>query len=183
MNNTDFKIIKFYEIKRDDKRDYLSGTLHIRFDIGLNIKGIFINKKKDCFFVSTPNRSGYDRSTNNFISYSTVMFQERDVQRKFIETLREKAKIFIEEYLIENPEPLPPIPKEIRPQNAGQQKRQESVQEKDAVIVAYSPSTASEAATEQAEKPLEKAAPIAPKRNWITPPERKKIVRKTRAVK
>lgn len=181
--NTGFKIIKFYEIKRDDKRDYLSGTLHIRFDIGLNIKGIFINKKKDAFFVSTPNRSGYDRSTNNFISYSTVMFQEREAHRKFIETIRDKAKTFIEEYLIENPDPLPPIPKDVRPQNTVQQKRKESVPEKEAVIVAHSPSAVSEAATEQVEKPLEKAAPTATKRNWITPPERKKVVRKTRAVK
>jgi|GEM_PF-3383222 hypothetical protein len=192
--NTDFKIIKFYEIERDDKKAFLSGTLHIRLSIGIDLKGIFIHKKKDFLFCSLPNRKGYDRSTSNVISYATFVFEDKKLNNEFIANLRDEAKKFIEQYLLENPEPLPPIPKaNLKQPVIHQKKTAEPALVKEKSETAHVFSDLQENATETKKTPLigdaasnvTEIAEIVTKpklkpKQWIDPPSRKPSLKKVR---
>jgi len=175
------EIIKFYEVERDVARDRVSGTLHIRLpEIGLHIRGIFALKKKDYFFFSFPQKRGFDRSLSQEINYSTLFFEDKDKHIEFMTTLRRDGQKFIEQYLLENPNPLPPIPKANLKQPVIQQKKsKESAQEKENSETAHVFSDLQESAPETKKTPpIGKSASSISKMNWITPPPRKQTAKK-----
>lgn len=104
----EIEFLKFYEVSRDDSRGHLSGTLHIRFpELGLNLKGIYVVKKKDFFHVSLPNKKCYDKSTEKEINYSTFLFDEKEKNDELMKILKTQGREFLLKYLCETPQISP----------------------------------------------------------------------------
>jgi len=96
---------KFYEVKRDG--EHLVGTLHVRLpEIGLNIKGIHVLKKKDFWFIGLPNKKGFDHSLDREVMYTVVLFDERAKNDELISIIRLEGRKFVEDYLNSNPQAL-----------------------------------------------------------------------------
>lgn len=100
------EIVKFYETARDDAREYLIGTLHIRLpEFGLNIKGVHVfRKKNDYWFIGLPNRKAFDKTLGKEISYSLILFDEKEKNTLLIDGIRNEGRKFVENYLKDNPQ-------------------------------------------------------------------------------
>lgn len=108
----EIEFLKFYEVSRDDSRGHLSGTLHIRLpSIGLNLKGIQVIRKKNYFFISLPSKKGFDKSQNKEVNYMLVLFDEQGKNEALLRTLKEKGRIFVEDYLKKTPQISPQVQK------------------------------------------------------------------------
>ena len=101
----DIEFIKFYETQRDDRREHLIGSLHIRLpELCLNIKGIHVLRKKNYWFVGLPDRRGWDKSLDKEVIYSVILFDSKKMNDELIGILREKGRAFVEDYLKSNPQ-------------------------------------------------------------------------------
>lgn len=99
--------VKFYEDERDDKREFLRGTLHVHLDlqgVGINIKGIVLFKKKNYWQFRLPSRKSYDQDKGSEIYYSIIMFDSKEMTNELINILRVDGKKFIKAYLSSTPE-------------------------------------------------------------------------------
>ena len=97
------EFVKFYETNRDDERQQLSGTLHIRLpEIGINIKGINVIRKKDYWFIGLPSRKSFDRCLEKEVNYATFLFDEKEKNRELVGILRNEGRKFVEAYLESN---------------------------------------------------------------------------------
>jgi hypothetical protein len=103
------EIVKFYETSRDDERGQLIGTLHIKLpEIGLNVKGIHVMRKKAYWFIGLPSKKGYDKSLDTEVSYAVILFDEKEKNEELINFLRSEGRKFVESYLENNPQPIKP---------------------------------------------------------------------------
>lgn len=91
------EIVEFYEIDRNDEREMLTGTLRIRLpDIGIEILGIYVSKKKERWFFSLPMRVGRDNKTGEAVRYPCLVFTDPAKHKSLIEAIRREAIPFIE---------------------------------------------------------------------------------------
>lgn len=91
------EVIEFYPLQ--NKADFLEGTLKIKIVIpGLNINclGIYIQKKKNRWYIRLPSRKEMHHVTGKIISYPFFAFENSDIQKAFFDQLREKSQKFIE---------------------------------------------------------------------------------------
>ena len=100
------EFVKFYETARDDAREHLIGTLHIRLpEFGLNIKGVHVfRKKNDYWFIGLPNRKAFDKTLGKEITYSLILFDEKEKNALLMDSIRSEGRKFVENYLKENPQ-------------------------------------------------------------------------------
>lgn len=99
------ELIKFYEITRQDEKQHLIGTLHIRLpEIGLNIKGITVFKKKFFWYFRLPGRKAFDQSLGKEVNYACILFDEKEKNDALFSFLQSEGKKFVEDYLSSTPE-------------------------------------------------------------------------------
>lgn len=101
------EIIDFYPLERNEKKEFLTGTLRIKLpDIGIHILGIFVSKKKDYWYCSLPGRIGTHHQTGESVRYPLIVFEDNEKQKALINAIREQAQIFIEGRLSDEENPL-----------------------------------------------------------------------------
>jgi hypothetical protein len=96
----DVEPLFFYESERNDANGYLSGTMHVRLpEIGIELRGIYVLRKKDFWLFRLPDRLVGDGK------YPIFAFSDRAQTDEFYERLTEKGRPFIEAYILANPQP------------------------------------------------------------------------------
>lgn len=99
------EIIKFYEINRQDEKQHLIGTLHIYLpEIGLNIKGITVFKKKAYWHFRLPSKRTFDQSSGKEVDYACILFDEKEKNEALLSFLKNEGRKFVEDYLASKPE-------------------------------------------------------------------------------
>lgn len=108
------EIIEFYPIDGNLEKGILTGTLRAKLpDLGLHILGIYVSKRKDCYFFQLPGSRGTHHETGESIRYPYIAFEDRDQQQQFISEIRERGCEFIEARLSDKENPIVfPIKKE-----------------------------------------------------------------------
>jgi hypothetical protein len=102
------EIVNFYPAFREDDKQFLQGTLHVYLiDLGIDIRGVFVSKKRDTWHFSMPFRKMRD-AAGNLIQYPSVIFRDREKNNQLMQSIKEKGKVFIEAYLKANPQPIKP---------------------------------------------------------------------------
>lgn len=165
-----FEIMKFYEITRQDEKQHLIGTLHIRLpEIGLNIKGILTFKKKHFWHFRLPSKRAFDSVLEKEVDYACILFDEREKNDALLNFLKTEGRKFVEDYLSSTPEiqKLEVVPKPSTPHN-----------QNDCVNVAKNrkedpPKIAKSQASEQVPHPIKKLASL----EFKDPPKRPEFAR------
>ena len=97
-------IVNFYETLREDGNQFLQGTLHVYLaDLGIDLRGIFVSKKKECWYFSLPSRRAQDVE-GRLIHYPITSYRDREKTNQLMQIVKEKGRSFIEEYLKNNPQ-------------------------------------------------------------------------------
>ena len=102
----DIEVVAFYPHAHDETRQTLSGTLHVYLvEHDIDLRGIFVSRRKDSWFFSLPNRQAIDAETGETIRYPCITFKSRERQKELIDAIREKGRAYIEVWLgnTENP--------------------------------------------------------------------------------
>lgn len=100
------EIVNFYIINREDSKQFMQGTLHVYLvDLEIDLRGVFVSKKKDFWHFSLPLQKALDseKKTNR---YPVISFRDRDKTTQLLQAIREKGKPYIEEYLKTNTQPI-----------------------------------------------------------------------------
>lgn len=93
------EVVEFYPIEKDDKKQSLKGSLHVYLiDLGLDLRGIFVLKKKDTWVFRLPYRKGIDSDTKQPVTYPIFSFMKPEMNKELMKAIREKGK----EYIIDN---------------------------------------------------------------------------------
>jgi hypothetical protein len=96
----DIEIAEFYPREYSPESEILIGTLRIRIaDLGLEILGCHVSKKKDTWFFSLPNRRGVCHKTGKPIHYPIFSFVNRNMNEDLLDALRDQGKSFIEHWI------------------------------------------------------------------------------------
>lgn len=93
------EIIEFYENFRDEPKEILLGSLHVRFvDLGIDLRGIFVSRRKNFWIVNLPgNKTKNEDGTD--VRYPIFSFTDREKTKELQQAVREKAIPFIQERL------------------------------------------------------------------------------------
>lgn len=103
------KIMNFYPLEgeRDDKREYVKGSLHVSVQIGdieLNIRGVLACKKGGKWFFQMPARTGIDHKTGRSVKYPILSFGiDNDFNKELLDAIYEKGPVVVEAFLISHP--------------------------------------------------------------------------------
>jgi len=98
------EIVAFYEGDRNDEKELVNGTLHVHLiDIGIDLRGVFVSKKKDYWFFRLPSRKANDESDQEIL-YPIFSFRDREKTSDLMDVIKEKAKSFVEDYIKAHPE-------------------------------------------------------------------------------
>jgi len=101
------EILEFYPLEKNDEKQTLAGTIRIRLiDFEIEILGIYVSKCQDKWYFSLPSRKGTHHETGLPVRYPNIVFTDRDKQRQFIDSIREKGRAFIERRLSDTDKPL-----------------------------------------------------------------------------
>lgn len=93
------EIVEFYPLQNG--KGIISGTLRIKLcDLGIHILGIYVTKKGDHWFFNLPGRNGIYHETGKTIRYPFVVFENSERHALFMNELRKKGRVFVEEWLI-----------------------------------------------------------------------------------
>jgi hypothetical protein len=82
-------IIKnFYPFEKQ-KRSSLQGSMHIELpDLGIEIKNVHVIQNKKSFLFLIPRWRGIDKNTGDVVFYPLLSFSEKEIQKDFIQSLR-----------------------------------------------------------------------------------------------
>lgn len=101
------EIVAFYQHEKDDAKQTLFGTLHVYLvDYDIDLRGVFVSRRKDAWFFSLPSRPGFDQATGKAIRYPCITFKSREKQNELIDAIREKGRAYIEARLADTENPL-----------------------------------------------------------------------------
>ena len=94
----------------------MTGSLRIKIvDLGINVLGIFVSRKKDSWFFSLPSKISNHHLTGEIVKYPIFSFENKEKQFELITQVREKGRAFIEARLCDPTRPLVlPSKKEIK---------------------------------------------------------------------
>ena len=93
------EVVEFYPIEKNDKKQSLKGSLHVYLiDLGLDLRGIFVLKKKNTWVFRLPYRKGVDPDTKQPVGYPIFSFMKPEMNKELMQAIREKGK----EYIIDN---------------------------------------------------------------------------------
>lgn len=110
----EIEVLNFYEIRRDDAKGHLVGTLHIRLkEFGMNIKSIWVNKRNNKYYIGFPSKTTFDHKTNKIVRYGVIMFDDPEKQAQILANIKIQGCEFIENYLKTN-EPMTEPPKNFK---------------------------------------------------------------------
>lgn len=100
------EIMEFYPLERNDDRGILTGTLRVRLpDIGIQILGIFVSKKRQFWHLSLPIKQSTHHKTGAPVRYPTVVFDDDEKQSDLIAGIRTHGRTFVERWLMDaNPQ-------------------------------------------------------------------------------
>jgi hypothetical protein len=99
------EIVNFYPTVREDNKQFLQGSLHVYIvDLGIDLRGVFVSKKKDFWYFSLPMRIAKDDGKT--VKYPIMSFRDRDKTNQLLQIIKEQGKPFIENYLKTNPQPI-----------------------------------------------------------------------------
>lgn len=88
------EIIDFYPLYRDAHQ--YTGTLRLRLvDLGIQILGIHVIRKKDRWYFNIPFKTGTD-DLGKIVQYPVLSFEDKEFQRDLMKSIQEKAPVFIE---------------------------------------------------------------------------------------
>ena len=91
------EIIEFYPIEQNDNKQLLTGTMHVYLiDHEIDLRGVYVSKKKDYWQFSLPFRKGIDAETGQEVHYPVFTFRDREKQKALIASIREQGRLFIE---------------------------------------------------------------------------------------
>lgn len=108
------EIIEFFPMEHDEERCVLTGTLRVRLpDVGIDILGVYISKKKDRWMFSLPGRRSISHKTGLPVNYPALSFIDREKQAELMFLIREKGRDFVEKRLLDKENPIVlPVKKE-----------------------------------------------------------------------
>ena len=158
------EIIEFYPIERNKEKDILTGTLRVKLpDIGIHILGIYVSKRKDCWFFVMPGKRAIHHQTGELIRFIFLVFDDKDRQRELMDAVRKHGQAFIENRLADTKNPLifsqnQELSKKATP---GQRKPDNATAQKQRAFIGNS-------------KPLDK------EKVWVDPPQRKVFTKNSR---
>lgn len=163
----DIEIKEFYPSEYHQERGILLGTLRIRIaDLGLEILGCRVSKKKDTWFFSLPNRRGVCHKTGKPVHYPIFSFVNRNMNEDLLYAIQDQGKSFVEHWIEDSGQSF-----------LSQQAQRQAVESKPAPTKSQAehdkPKIQALAADPKSTAP---AAPTKPK-IFITPPPMKKPVR------
>lgn len=99
------EIVNFYPAVREDNKQFLQGSLHVYlYDLDIDLRGVFISKKKDYWYFSLPLKIAKDDGQT--VKYPIVSFRDRGKTNQLLQLIKEQGKPFIENYLKTNPQPI-----------------------------------------------------------------------------
>jgi hypothetical protein len=97
------EIMEFYPTERNDVKEILNGTMRIRLpNLGIQILGIFVTKKRAMYFFNMPSKFGFDEKQRKEVRYPIFVFDDREKQRQFMEAVKIKGRAFIEAWLLKS---------------------------------------------------------------------------------
>lgn len=90
------EIVEFYSIEKDDNREILKGTLHVYLvDLGIDLRGIYVQKRKNYWRFDLPSRSGVDQETKQLVRYPCFSFMDKKKTDQLLSLIRELGREYI----------------------------------------------------------------------------------------
>ena len=90
------EIVEFYPLERDDKKQTLKGSLHVYLiDLGVDLRGVFVNKKKNSWFLSPPHMFGKDPETGEKVRFPVFSYVNQEKEKELKKGIREKGREYI----------------------------------------------------------------------------------------
>ena len=115
------EIVEFYPIEIDQAKGNLNGTLHIFLsDIGVDLRGILVSKRKEYWNFTLPFRKTFTSDTE-VTRYPTFSFRDREKTNQLLQLIRQEGRKFVERRLTDTENPLifpeknPQPPKQVTP--------------------------------------------------------------------
>jgi hypothetical protein len=100
------EIVNFYPNFRNDNKQLLQGTLHVYLvDLEIDLRGIFVSKKKDFWYFSLPMKIALE-SDKNTVKYPVISFRNLNKTNQLLQIIKEKGKPFVDDFLKTNPQPI-----------------------------------------------------------------------------
>src|SRR5687768_15203348 len=95
------EIVEFYANERDDAKGILVGTLHVHLvDIGVDLRGVLVKKKKDHWFFGMPQGSAINQGTKERIRYPVFSFSDRSKTVELRKVITEQGKAYINKHFL-----------------------------------------------------------------------------------
>jgi hypothetical protein len=92
------EIVEFYTFEKDDKKKFLSGSLHIYLiDFHMDIRGIYVTKEKGKWFFKFPDKKEIDPCTKKIVRFPVFSFTEFSKMQEYKKLVIKLGK----EYIIE----------------------------------------------------------------------------------
>jgi len=91
------EIKNFYPVEQNEEK--LRGSLHIAIKLGryeLDIRGIYACRKQDHWVFRLPFGKGICPNTGNPVSFPSISFSDKLLNKALIDAIRDKAPSFIE---------------------------------------------------------------------------------------
>ena len=156
------EIIEFFPIELNKEKETLTGTLRVKLtDLGIHILGIFVSKRKDCWYFGLPGKKSIHHKTGELIRFTFLVFDDKDRQRELMDAIRQQGQDFIEKRLSDKALVFPQK-KELSGQAAPGPKRSDNA------------TAPKQRAFFGNSKPLDK------EKVWVDPPQRKVFTKNSR---
>ena len=92
------EIVEFYPYVNDEKKGILKGTLHAYIiDLGMDLRGIYVMKKKHKWFIGLPSKFGLDLETKKYVMYPIIEFTDKNKSLELKKQISNLGRKYIEE--------------------------------------------------------------------------------------
>lgn len=167
------EIVEFYPIERNEKTSYMSGTLHVRIDNLIDLRGMFVARNNGKYYIHLPNKRAMDEKGNN-VTYPVFSFIDREKTMALMALIREQAPAFIEKRLNDTANPLA-WPEKKQQQNKPYEAKK---QPHEALHISKQSSPNVSPIMQKKPEPAKSYTTIKPNMQWSDPPPRKSIEKK-----
>src|ERR1700691_1970269 len=95
------EIVGFYELERDDTKESLKGTLLVYMvDLGIDLRGIIVIRKKERILIYMPHKIGIDEETKTQVRYPVFAFTDVAKNKELTDQIRKIGVPFIKEEIL-----------------------------------------------------------------------------------
>ena len=96
------EIVEFYPYIDDPVKGVLRGTLHIYLtDLGMDIRGVFVMKKKHKWFIGLPSKFALDPETKKYVMYPIIEFTDKKKSEELKKEISRLGRAYIEENFLD----------------------------------------------------------------------------------